>query len=238
MNTVVKSVIFLFALFLLGACSITKRIHNHGWQVEWKSNQKAVNTETEVSSVDQKQAVCTPTKSEISLSEESENIVLAETEKSQIENHSTSTDVGKDHLAPKVKVASQDQTEYIQPKREHRDESQVRPDVDNRKIHPYLFVSFGFFMGSVLSIILLVCGIFEVLIGILLLMLFLIAFFGLLSFIFAVIANREIKKSPELWKGESGAKALVIFGIMFSLGAVVVAVGLWLLLLSILSLFL
>ncbi len=38
MNTIVKSVIFLLALFLLGACTITKRMHNPGWHVEWKSS--------------------------------------------------------------------------------------------------------------------------------------------------------------------------------------------------------
>ena len=33
-----KSITFLLTLFLLGACTITKRVHNPGWHVEWKSN--------------------------------------------------------------------------------------------------------------------------------------------------------------------------------------------------------
>ena len=33
-----KLITFLLTLFLLGACTITKRVHNPGWHVEWKSN--------------------------------------------------------------------------------------------------------------------------------------------------------------------------------------------------------
>ena len=36
-----KSITFLLTLFLLGACTITKRVHNPGWHVEWKHTYSA-----------------------------------------------------------------------------------------------------------------------------------------------------------------------------------------------------
>ena len=36
----IKSIAVIFALLSLGACTITKRVHNPGWHVEWKSNQQ------------------------------------------------------------------------------------------------------------------------------------------------------------------------------------------------------
>jgi hypothetical protein len=192
-----------------------------------------VNTETEASSVDQEQAVFTPTKSELALSEGSEKIVLAETENIRIQTNSTSTDAEKDQTEPKVNVASHGQTESIQPNREHRDELQVRLDEDKRKIHPYIFVSLGFLLGSLLLLILLFSSIFAGMAGMLVLMLFLSALFGVLSFIFASIANRAIKKSPEEWKGKVGGIVLFILGIIFFS----VAAVLWLFVLLILAIF-
>jgi hypothetical protein len=234
-----KKISVFLLLCVLGACTITKRVHNSGWHVQWKSSASAGNEQTNRGVSDDKRSQLEATKETGSITQtedENSSAMLKSSALNSREELVSMTDSPSANKTDEAYAETSSQNERVSPIKQslgNQDDG-----VDNRKIHPYLFVSFGFFMGSVLSIILLVCGIFEVLIGILLLMLFLIAFFGFLSFIFAVIANREIKKFPELWKGESGAKALVIFGIMFSLGAVVVAVGLWILLLSILSLFL
>ncbi len=43
-----KSITFLLTLFLLGACTITKRVHNPGWHVEWKSTHSNIKESEQV----------------------------------------------------------------------------------------------------------------------------------------------------------------------------------------------
>lgn len=45
--TIMKSIIILFTLFLLGSCTVTKRVHNPGWHVEFYGSQKRHNESVE-----------------------------------------------------------------------------------------------------------------------------------------------------------------------------------------------
>jgi hypothetical protein len=234
-----KHHIFLLFFIVLGSCTITKRVHNPGWHVEWKSSASAGQEQTnpelskdERSRMEVTQETVTTTQTE----EENSSAMLNSSESNPREEHVFMTDSPTTKTTDAARAETSSHFERVSAIKQSRHNPEV--GVDNRKLHPYLFVSFGFFMGSLLSLILTVSGIFAAIQEMLLLMLFLVALFGLLSFIFASIANRAIKKSPELWKGESGGTLLFIFGIILTVTAILVAVVLVLFALSFLALFL
>ena len=233
-----KSIAFLLALFLLGACTITKRVHNPGWHVEWKSIASAGQEQTnhDLSKDERSQMVVTKeTVTTTQTEEENSSAILNSLESNSREEHVFMTDSPSTKTTDAASAETSSHYERVSSIKQSRHNPE--DGVDNRKLHPYLFVSFGFFMGSLLSLILLVT-VFDAMSGMLLLMLFLIALFGLLSFIFAAIANRAIKKSPEVWKGDSGGKVLFIFGIFLTVAAILVAVVFGIFILAFIALFL
>ena len=234
-----KYLSFLLFFIVLGSCTITKRVHNPGWHVEWKSFASAGQEQTnhelskdERSRMEVIQETVTTTQTE----EENSSAMLNSSESNSREEHVFKTDSQSTNTTDAASAETSSHYEHVSSIKQSR--HNLEDDVDNRKLHPYLFVSFGFFMGSLLSLILIVSRIFAAMPGMLLLMLFLIALFGLLSFIFAAIANRAIKKSPEVWKGESGGKTLFIFGIFLTVTAILAAVVFGIFILFFIALFL
>jgi hypothetical protein len=230
----IKSIAVIFALLSLGACTITKRVHNTGWHVEWKNK---------LSVKDEFSAEDSPSNGQVlsdnSISREI-HVEAHEHQSLAVQNDTESIDQDDPSQALKKNAelnVSHEKTEtstWSKGGNLHvRKTDIVDSEVDNRKIHPYIFVSLGLLIGSILLLIVLFSGAAAGMAVALILLLLLSSLLGLVSFIFALTARREITKSPQKWKGRSGALVLFVLGVV-SFG---VGILLWLIVLMILAIF-
>jgi hypothetical protein len=230
----IKSIAVIFALLSLGACTITKRVHNPGWHVEWKNK---------LSVKDEFSAEDSPSNGQVlsdnSISREI-HVEAHEHQSLAVQNDTESIDQDDPSQALKKNAelnVSHEKTEtstWSKGGNLHvRKTDIVDSEVDNRKIHPYIFVSLGLLIGSILLLIVLFSGAAAGMAVALILLLLLSSLLGLVSFIFALTARREITKSPQKWKGRSGALVLFVLGVV-SFG---VGILLWLIVLMILAIF-
>jgi hypothetical protein len=212
-----KSIAFLFALFFLGACTITKRVHNPGWHVEWHNSQKNLKQDA----------------GELSL-----NVSTRPTQAATISSNEITLEVSKDEFeqasaalhqqvqldvthaeGPAMAVHKNDLTDqHFSETHVHDseiDSLQEPTDSDKGKLwQPNLTGSIVFLViAYILFGILLATG---GVIG------FVVAAFisALLSFVFAVRAWQHIKRNPERWKGKVVSIILIIAGIQTVLGLI------------------
>jgi cation transport ATPase len=212
-----KSIAFLFALFFLGACTITKRVHNAGWHVEWNNSQKHLKQDAgELSLTVSTRPIQAPTISS--------NEITSEVSKDEFEQASAAL-----HQQVQLEVTQGDGPAMAVHKNDftnqHFSETHVQDseidslqeptDSDNRKRwQPNLTGSIVFLVIAYIlfGVTLLTGGVLG----------FVVAAFisALLSLVFAVRAWQYIKRNPERWKGKVVSIILIIAGIQTVLGLI------------------
>jgi hypothetical protein len=188
-----KSFIFLFALFLLGACTITKRVHNPGWHVEWKSTHSSGKESEQVTA-------------HVSMTERqtpNESISIQELEESQItaENLcSPENSTFSDHQDPQgVKAGEAIRIEQGAAKMSKIDDEKEEALSKNeepgaKKVHPLAKAAL---ISLILSVVTFGLG-------------------ALVAMILARIALKKIKSDPEQWTGRKMAlTVLIISSVLF-----------------------
>jgi hypothetical protein len=188
-----KSIIILFTVFLLGACTITKRVHNPGWHVEWKSTHSSGKESEQVAA-------------HVSMTERqtpNESISTQELEESQItaENlYSPENSTFSDHQDPQgVKAGESIRIEQGAAKMSKIDDEKEEALSKNeepgaKKVHPLAKAAL---ISLILSIVTLGLG-------------------ALVAMILARIALKKIKSDPEQWTGRKMAlTVLIISSVLF-----------------------
>lgn len=200
-----KNVSVILILLLISSCTITKRVHNPGWHVEWKGKLSA----------DKNQAI----QNEV-LSNEQVNIneqahLNVENQQSFNEKHesyemesgavvSTSVDAHlTESTATKNSIENKDQLEK-DAKNSLISEDETS-EIDDRELNPLIRNSLVLSIASILCLLLISFGL-----GMFLLFLLL----SLIAGIMALIGYSQVKKEPNRWKGEGLAVLIFIFGII------------------------
>jgi len=198
---------FLFGI--IGSCTITKRVHNPGWHVEWKSNQSSIKDRESLAEDQSLIAAESPT----------ESVVV---QQATVENgtHVHPYQAGEYSSSHKHESQLLDQ-ELIETKAE-KEKSIVSMELANeelavRKISnekPIHYLSKASLILLILSLVFLIFGS-----AILISMNFalgpwvivIIGFICLIvSLVMAINALKQINKNPEKWSGRNMALAVVI----------------------------
>lgn len=214
MYKMIKSITVLFALFCLGSCTITKRVHNPGWHVEWKNTfsaeknqsvqdemligeQAELNERAQVHSeeVQLTEELLSPENAE---AQEADNIdVLA-----KIDDAKSSESVGHKGVSKRNNTSERHgKTHFASEKM--RSESHTLPLPQNLKvslISSIAVILCVFLMSISTSVLALFCSLALI--------------FSILTIVFAVIGIREVKRAPETWKGRKLAVLLIVIGIL------------------------
>jgi hypothetical protein len=216
--------VILFVLFL-GSCTITKRIHNQGWHVEWRHKYSA-------------------NVKEFSYQAEKESIiedVYSDNRKHRIAENNFPLESGNDYESDHVVTASKSidvqpsKLEVIPIENEaiHREEQDIQKTLllentvekqKDKKMPPPLRTAVTLTLVS-LFVSFIVLASVSVLSP---LMFILLVLTQLTLSVFAAInsnqALRQIKAKPDLWKGKKLAKFLLFFGIIGLVALVVLQV--------------
>ena len=188
-----KSFIFLFALFLLGACTITKRVHNPGWHVEWKSTHSS-SKETEQVVTDRTMIERQTPIESISPQELEESPITAENlnfpENSTFSDHQ---DPQGGNTGEAIRVA-QDAAKTSKLDDEKEEAFSKNEEPGAKKVHPLAKAAL---ISLILSVVTFGLG-------------------ALVAFVFALYALKKIKENPEQWEGRKLAKIVfIISSILF-----------------------
>jgi hypothetical protein len=187
----VKSIIFFFALFLLGACSITKRIHNPGWHVEWKSTlSSSKETEQVVTNVSMTERQVAD---ETTLEQKHEE-VNGTSENSNFQETTTLSDhedqLVDQSLQPVQEEPSADGASKLDKEKNTRTEEVEEPDA--RKIHPLALSALVFLILSIPTLGLMLP----------------------LTIVLAILALNKILKAPKLWRGRTMALTVLFIALL------------------------
>lgn len=212
-----KSFLFLFVFICLCSCTITKRVHNTGWHVEWKTS-KLKNKET---AKDQEIVSDNPAKTEEYISPVSQpipsknKIEPAETLPTQADQESSLDEALTDKLQHQAEnVKSTDHK-----KQESRPEEQSVED--SPKLEPLGIASI--FAGSIALIVFLnICFLlsdngWNAILGLSIPWLFFIVFaLAALGIALGIASYNRIQKNPELYKGKRKGKGRALAGMYLS----------------------
>ncbi len=188
-----RSITFLLALFLLGACTITKRVHNPGWHVEWKSTHSSVRESEQVAADESMTERQTPNES-ISPQELEESPITAVNlnfpENSTFSDHqdlkggNTGEAIHVEQAAAKTSKSETEKEEAISKNEE--------PGV--KKVHPLAKAAL---ISLILSVVTFGLGM-------------------LVAMVLAICALKKIESDPEHWTGNKMAlTVLIISSVLF-----------------------
>ncbi len=183
-----KSITFLLTLFLLGACTITKRVHNPGWHVEWKSNHSS-SKDREAVAADESTYVGQTTNENVldeqkaKANEKSENPVQSlntaatDVQFEQSLEQTLNDSDAKKNASNSIRIKENEKVEFL-----------LEKDAGEKKVHPLAKASLILLCGSVL------------LFGITLIP----------AFILSMSALKKMKKNPDQWAGRKMALTVLI----------------------------
>jgi hypothetical protein len=212
-----KNILIVTLISFLASCTITKRVHNPGWHVEWNNSQKHLKQDAGELSLN----VSTFPKHAETISS---NEITSEVLKDEFEQASSALhqqvqlDVTHEE-GPAMAVQKNDFTDqYFSETHVHDseiDSLQEPTDSDKGKLwQPNLTGSIVFLVIAYIlfGVTLLTGGVIG----------FVVAAFisALLSLVFAVRAWQYIKRNPERWKGKVVSIILIIAGIQTVLGLI------------------
>ena len=212
-----KSIAVLFALFCLGSCTITKRVHNAGWHVEWKYS-KLKNHDTPK---DQDIASDNLTKTDAHASTVSKPIPLE-----NIVGHTKTASIHaqqKSSLDEALSDQQQHQVEHIHSINQKKQESQPEEEStdDSSKTEPLGIASI--FAGSAALIFFLnICFLlsdngWNAIFGLGYPGLFLIVFaLAAMGIIMGIVSYKRIQENPDLYKGKRKGKGRALTGMYLS----------------------
>lgn len=215
----VKSIIFFFALFLLGACSITKRIHNPGWHVEWKNKHSSVDNELSYSEHSQAGKehhieVLNSDKGELRIGDEHFPM------QSRDENGSDQvvTPAKSNEIQPSKSEALPVENEMIYPNEQDTPLTPLSEDTaekqKDKKLPSSLKIALILTLASLIVSFLVLASVSFLLTGTFILLILIQLTLGILAVIKSNQALRQINAKPDLWKGKKLAKFLLFFGII------------------------
>jgi len=220
-----KSITFLLTLFLLGACTITKRVHNPGWHVEWKHTYSA--NDKEFSYQAEKEYIIEDVYSDNGEHRIAENNFPMESGNDYESDHVVTASKSIDVQPSKLEVIP------IENEAIHREEQDIQKTLllentvekqKDKKMPPPLRTAVTLTLVS-LFVLFIVLASVSVLSP---LMFILLVLTQLTLSVFAAInsnqALRQIKAKPDLWKGKKLAKFLLFFGIIGLVALVVLQV--------------
>lgn len=181
-----KYLSFLLFFIVLGSCTITKRVHNPGWHVEWKSTHSSVRESDQVAAT-----VSTPKRQtpDESFSEQkqgtSENSNFLET---------TTLSEQKDQLdvraLPTVQGAQSSRSfSKLEEAKDEPDSGNGEPAT--QKVHPLANAALFFLILSIPTLGLMLP----------------------LTIVLAVLALKKIKSNPNQWRGRGRALAALIIAV-------------------------
>jgi hypothetical protein len=185
-----KLITFLLTLFLLGACTITKRVHNPGWHVEWKSNHSR---DKDRESVAADQSLVVGQTSKESLPEQQLEEVIVTNENPNVVGNTILTDEQEEQ------AWTSKNSENVSRKSSKVDEDKGRATYENedpgaKKVHPLAKAAL---ISLILSVVTFGLGM-------------------LVAIILARSALKKIKSDPEQWTGRKIAlTVLIISSVLF-----------------------
>jgi hypothetical protein len=191
-----KNILFVTSIFLLGACTITKRVHNPGWHVEWKSTHSSVKESEQPAT-------------NVSITEghtSNESISPQELEESQITAENLNFQANStfsDHQDPQGgNTGEAIRVEQGAPKTSKLDHGKEgafskKEEPGAKKVHPLAKAAL---ISLILSVVTFGLG-------------------ALVAFVLALFALKKIKQNPEQWDGGKMAKIVFIISAILSLPA-------------------
>ncbi len=203
----------IFTLFcFLTSCTITKRVHNPGWHLEWKNtlsaekNQSAQDEKTCAEQAELNERVqvhngeeqltaevLSPEQADVNKVEN--NDALAKTD-----GVKSSESTGHKSLSEKLNTIDRDaKTQFTSEKK--------RGELHTLPLHPNLKVSLLSAITVLLCYLLFHPSIFILFCSLALI-------FSILTIVFAVKGMRAVKRAPETWKGRILAVFLIVIGIL------------------------
>ncbi len=197
-----KSIFYLLLFSCLGACTITKRVHNPGWHVEWKSNQQnekqqdvydeALGMTANLSSNPAFSVQNAPVENPIEMSTEVRSKGTMRFVQIQDE---PSAEKGNGQLDVESEVAYESAIE-----KNASEKNSVTSNPDEPPVLPLAKFAFWLLISS------LVCGI----IGAFAIPIAILGGLGfIVSFILALVARKKIRSNPEKWSGIKLMKATI-----------------------------
>ena len=189
--------IYLIALSIVfGSCSITKRVHNSGWHVEWKSNLSS-DKDREYVNADQSLLVGQTPKESLPEQQQEEAHVTSENPNpvgnailsdEQDEQALTSTNAGMESGNSSKLVEDKGRSIY------------EKEDPSVKKVHPLAKAAL---ISLILSVITFGLG-------------------ALVAFVLALYALKKINQKPEQWEGRKMAKIVLIISSILLIPALLV----------------
>ena len=178
-------IFYLIALSIVfGSCTITKRVHNPGWHVEWKSNHSR-DKDRESVAADQSLVVGQTPKE--SLPEQQQEEAFVTNENPNVVGNTILTDEQDEQalISTNSKIESRKSSKFDEDKESATFE---KDDSDVKKVHPLAKAAL---ISLILSVITFGLG-------------------ALVAFVLALYALIKINQNPEQWEGRKMAKIVLI----------------------------
>lgn len=189
-SVAMKFVCFFGAVILATSCTITKRLHNPGWHVEWKSNHSS-DKDRESVAVDQSLAVGQTQKE--SLPEQQQEKAFLKSENPNVVGNTILTDEQNEQALTSTNSENESRNSSIE------DEDKGRATIEEedpnaKKVHPLAKAAL---ISLILSVVTFGLGM-------------------LVAIILARYALKKIKSDPEQWTGRKMAlTVLIISSVLF-----------------------
>ena len=199
-----KNVSIIIILLVISSCTITKRVHNPGWHVEWKGklsadkNQAIQNEVLSNEQVNINEQAHLNVENQQSSNEkyESYEMELGALASASVDANLTESTANESSIENKVRLEKDAKDSLIS-----EDET---GEIDNRELNPSIKIAL---CAAVLSSVFLL----FLLVGVGMYLLLFLS--GLFTMIYAIIGIVEMKKNPGKWKGKGLAIFLLILGI-------------------------
>jgi hypothetical protein len=190
-------IFYLIALLtVIGSCTITKRVHNSGWHIEWKSNHSS-DKDRESVAADQSLVVGQTPKEP--LPEQQLDEVIVTNENPNVFGNTILTDEQEEQAW----TSSNSENESRNSSKLDEDKGRAtieKDDSDVKKVHPLAKAAL---ISLILSVITFGLG-------------------ALVAFVLALYALKKINQNPEQWEGRKMAKIVLIISSILLIPALLV----------------
>ncbi len=190
-------ILYLIALSIFfGSCTITKRVHNPGWHVEWKSTHSS-DKDRESVAVDQSLVVGQTPKE--SLPEQQQEEAHVTSENPNVVGNSIRSDEQDEQAL--TSTNSENESRNSSKVDEDKESAAIEKEEPNaKKVHPLAKAAL---ISLILSVITFGLG-------------------ALVAFVLALYALKKINQNPEQWEGRKMAKIVLIISSILLIPALLV----------------
>jgi hypothetical protein len=191
-----KAIFLLISICVLASCTITKRVHNAGWHVEWKSNRTGDKVQESVAA---DQSLDVEQTQKESLTEQQQEEALVKSENPNFVGNS----IRLDEQDEQVFTSTNSENEFRNSSKLDEDKGRATIEKDDsnvKKVHPLAKAAL---ISLILSVITFGLG-------------------ALVAFVLALYALKKIKQNPEQWEGRKMAKIVFIIAAILCIPALLV----------------